>query len=120
MKLAVLSIRLKMKALDLVGKDDKHVAISSAKMMFKIKKKDIGKENPIGDRKMVLDLPFNTLNVGQSIWINLDNTTFAAASAARKSANRYSEIFPDMFCLIKHRGDARKAGYMWLEIGRVK
>ena len=111
-----------MKPLVFVGIDNYHIAISSGEVLSTIGTKiaPVSPRNPIGDRKMMLNLPFNELRIGYSIWINIDTAHPQSVHTARLAANRYSKQYNGMFYLHKHRGDARKVGYMWLEIGRVK
>lgn len=83
-----------------------------------IPKKARSSPNPIGERN--LRLPFNTMAVGESIWINMDDEHPFNVQSVRIAAMNYNKKYPYMFEWVKHRGDKRKSGFKWLEIGRIR
>lgn len=75
---------------------------------------------PVIDRVSRAVVPFEQLKVGQSIWIDLDVTDKRDWQAALASMRMYNSKLDSPFVSHKHRGDMRKSGFKYLEIGRIK
>lgn len=72
------------------------------------------------ERKSRCIVPIEHLAVGDSIWCDLDTAKEGELHSIRSSVRYYNEKGIVQFVVHKHRGDMRKTGFKYLEVGRVK
>jgi hypothetical protein len=90
-------------------------------VMFKlISRKDLTNENPLSQKSSRIGVPFNKLEVGQSLWVDIPNIDKNLYRAIILATLHFNKTQPGMFEKMKHRDGAAKTGFKYLEIVRIK
>lgn len=94
-----------------------------AEMSYSLKKMIVGRaytNQQQLERKSRSVIPLHELVVGESFWCDLDTSNIGEVHSIRTSLRHYNHKGDVQFVARKHRGDMRKTGFKYLEVGRVK